>query len=128
MRTSFNIPDQLLDEFDETWQEQGIDSRSRAVREAMQEYIEAHTRLETVSGEVTAALAFDYHHERIIRDLHNVQHDFQDVIITTSHTHQGDWCLEIIFCQGAAPQVRELVNRLRNFDDVSRVKVLLIRS
>lgn len=35
MHTSFNIPDQLLNEFDETWQDQGIDSRSKAVREAM---------------------------------------------------------------------------------------------
>ena len=128
MRTSFNIPDGLLDEFDQTWQAEGFDSRSRAVREAMQEYIEAHTSLETVSGEVTAALAFDYQHERVIRELHDVQHDFQDVIRTTSHTHEGDWCLETIFCRGEAARVRELVYRLRDFDAVGRVKVLLLRS
>ena len=40
MRTSFNIPDELLEEFDQVWQDEGIDNRSRAVREAMQEYIE----------------------------------------------------------------------------------------
>ena len=32
MRTSFNIPDDLLFEFDETWQAEGLDSRSRGVR------------------------------------------------------------------------------------------------
>lgn len=128
MRTSFNIPDDLLEEFDRTWQSEGFDSRSRAVREAMQEYIEAHTDLETVSGEVTAAVAFDYRHERVIRDLHDVQHDFQDVITTTSHTHEGDWCLETIFCRGEGGRVRELVYRLRDFDAVSRVKVLLLRT
>lgn len=128
MRTSFNIPDDLLTEFDRTWQTEGFDSRSRAVREAMQEYIEAHTELETVSGDVTAALAFDYQHERVIRELHDVQHDFQDVIRTTSHTHEGDWCLETIFCRGEATRVRDLVYRLRNFDAVGQVKVLLLRS
>ena len=128
MRTSFNIPDELLEEFDQTWQAEGFDSRSRAVREAMQEYIEAHTELETVSGDVTAALAFDYQHERVIRELHDVQHDFQDVIRTTSHTHEGDWCLETIFCRGEAARVRTLVYRLRDFDAVGQVKVLFLRS
>ncbi|APX96172.1 MULTISPECIES: CopG family ribbon-helix-helix protein [Natronorubrum] len=128
MRTSFNIPDDLLAEFDRTWQSEGFDSRSRAVREAMQEYIEAHTELETVSGDVTAALAFDYQHERVIRDLHDVQHDFQDIIKTTSHTHEGTWCLETIFCRGEASRVRELVYRLRDFDAVGQVNVLLLRS
>lgn len=128
MRTSFNIPDELLAQFDRTWQAEGFDSRSRAVREAMQEYIEAHTDLETVSGEVTAVLAFDYQHERVIRNLHDVQHDFQGVITTTSHTHEGNWCLETIFCRGEAARVRELVYRLRDFDAVSRVKILLLRS
>lgn len=94
MRTSFNIPDDLLTEFDRTWQAEG----------------------------------FDYQHERVIRELHDVQHDFQDVITTTSHTHEGDWCLEVIFCRGQAARVRELVYRLRDFDAVGRVKVLLLRS
>jgi len=128
MRTSFNIPDDLLEAFDETWQAEGFDSRSRAVREAMQAYIEAHTELETVSGDVVAVLAFDYQHEVVIHDLHDVQHDFQEIIKTTSHTHEGDWCLETIFCRGDAARVRTLVYRLRDFDAVGQVKVLLLRS
>lgn len=52
MRTSFNIPDDLLSKFDRTWEHEGMESRSRAVREAMSEYIEGHTQLEAVSGEI----------------------------------------------------------------------------
>ncbi len=127
MRTSLNVPDDLLAEFDETWRSEGFDSRSRAVREAMQEYIERHTRLEAVSGEVTAAIAFDYRHEDAIRELHDVQHAFQDVITMTSHAHQGDWCLESVFCRGPVDRIRDLVYRLRDFDAVGRVKLLLLR-
>ncbi len=127
MRTSFNIPDELLAAFDETWEEEGFDSRSRAVREAMQEYIETHTRLEDLSGEVATTLAFDYEHEQVISDLHAVQHDFQDIITTTSHMHEGEWCLETVFCRGEAARVRELVYRLRDFDAVGQVKVLLLK-
>ena len=128
MRTSFNIPDELLSEFDDTWQTEGFDSRSRADREAMQEYIEAHADLETVDGEVAAVLAFDYEHEPVIEQLHTIQHEFQDVITTTSHTHEGEWCLETIFCRGPAERVRTLLYRLRDFDAVGRVKMMLLRT
>ncbi len=128
MRTSFNIPDELLSEFDDTWKQEGFESRSRAVREAMYEYIEAHAELETVEGDVAAILAFDYEHEPVIEELHGVQHEFQDVITTTSHTHEGEWCLETIFCRGPADRVRTLVYRLRDYDAVGRVKLMLLRT
>ncbi|SFS99781.1 CopG family ribbon-helix-helix protein [Halostagnicola kamekurae] len=127
MRTSFNIPDDVVEEFDQVWQEQELENRSRAVREAMLEYIESHSRLEDTSGDVVSLLAFDYRHHEVIRELHAVQHRYQDVILNTSHTHQGEWCLESLFCRGSAERVRELTYQLRDFDGVRRVKVMVIR-
>ena len=63
----------------------------------------------------------------MIGELHGVQHDYQDVILNTSHTHQGEWCLESLFCQGDGERVRELTYRLRDFDGVNRVKIMVIR-
>ena len=126
MRTSFNIPDTLLSEFDETWQAAELDSRSRGVREAMQEYIEAHTRLEDIEGDVVVIIAFDYEHEAVIEEIHDVQHQFQDVITTTNHIHEGEWCLETLFCSGPAPRARELTYRLRDFDAVNQVKLMFL--
>ncbi|PCR90694.1 CopG family ribbon-helix-helix protein [Natrinema ejinorense] len=128
MRTSFNIPDEIVAEFDRVWTEEGIENRSRAVREAMSEYIESHSRLEERAGEVVALVGFDYRHHEVIGELHTVQHDYQDVIQSTSHTHQGEWCLESLFCRGDAEQVRELTYQLRDFDGVQRVKVMVIRN
>jgi CopG family nickel-responsive transcriptional regulator len=127
MRTSFNIPDAVVEEFDQVWQDEGLKNRSRAVREAMQEYIESHSRLEDISDDVIALVAFDYRHHEVIEELHSVQHDYQDVILNTSHTHQGGWCLESLFCQGTGERVRELTYRLRDFDGVNRVKIMVIR-
>ncbi len=127
MRTSFNIPDDLLAEFDHVCEEQGLESRSRAVREAMQEYIEAHSRLEAATGDVVALVGFDYRHDEVIHDLHSVQHDYQDTILNTSHTHQGEWCLESLFCRGPADRVRALTYDLRDFDGVNRVKTMVIQ-
>ncbi|MDB2271685.1 CopG family ribbon-helix-helix protein [Halorubrum ezzemoulense] len=127
MRTSFNVPDDLVDEFDRTLREEGIENRSRAVREAMREFVESHSRLEDTTGEVVALVGFDYRHHEVIRELHGAQHEYQDVILNTSHTHQGEWCLESLFCRGDAERVRQLTYRLRDFDAVRRVKVMLIR-
>lgn len=126
MRTSLNIPEEDLVAFDAIWRSEGYDSRSRAMREAIQEYTEAHTRLEERTGEVVALLAFDYEHHAVIEPLHTVQHDFQDVISATSHTHQGEWCLESVFCRGSAERIRDLVYALRDFDAVGRVKVMVL--
>lgn len=84
MRTSFNIPDEVVEEFDGVWRAQGLENRSRAVREAMQEYIESHSRLEATTGEIVALLGFDYRYHEVIRELYSVQHDFQDVILNTA--------------------------------------------
>lgn len=126
MRTSFNIPDDLLEKFDHAWEHEGLDSRSRAVREAMREYIEAHTRLEAVSGEVTALLAFDYDHAGSTGALHEVHDEFQGIITTTCHSNEGEWSLETVFCRGDAARIRALVYRLRDFDAVRRVNVHIL--
>jgi CopG family nickel-responsive transcriptional regulator len=123
MRTTVNIDDDDLAAFDAVWEAEGIDSRSRAVREAIQEYVERHTTLESVEGDVIALVAFDYDHHEVIEDLHTVQHDYQDVIDATTHTHQGEWCMEAVFCRGGADRVRSLVYALRDFDGVRRVTV-----
>ena len=127
MRTSFNIPDEIVHEFDRVWEDEGLDNRSLAVREALQEYIESHSRLEDMTGEVVALLGFDYLHHEVIRELHSIQHEYQDVILNTSHTHQGEWCLESLFCRGNSERIRELSYQLRNFDGVHRVKIMVIR-
>lgn len=127
MRTSVTIPESVLATFDETWHEEGLDSRSRAVREAVQEYVERHTTLESVEGAAVAAVAFDYEHAAVGERLHTVQHEFEDVIATTHHMHQGEWCLESVFCDGPAERIRALVYRLRDFDAVGRVTVTFLQ-
>jgi len=122
MRTTVNIDDDDLEAFDRVWETEGLESRSRAVREAIREYAESHSTLESLSGEVVGIVAFDYDHHEVIEDLHTVQHDYQDVVQSTSHVHQGDWCLETVYCRGPAERVRELVYRLRDFDGVGQVK------
>ncbi len=126
MRTSLAIPEADLEQFDATWQAEGIESRSRAIREAMAEYVERHHELETLGGTAVGTVLFDYEHEAVIERLHDVQHDYQDVIISTSHTHQGEWCLEALFVTGEAARIRALTYELKDFDGIRRVRSMVL--
>lgn len=128
MRTSLAVPETLLEEFDNTWQREGIDSRSRAIREAMAEYVERHETLEQAEGQVTGTIVFDYEHEQVVSPLHELQHEYQSVIVATSHIHHGEWCLESLFVDGPAEKVRPLVYQLKNFDGVHRVRTMTLQA
>lgn len=127
MRTSFNIPEEHLRTFDEVWQSQGFSSRSRAVREAMQEYVESHQELTEMTGPVAAVIVFDYEYDSVVQDIHKIQHEFEDVVNVANHVHHGNWCLETIHCQGDADTIAQLVYRLRNFDATRRVKLMVVQ-
>ena len=62
----------------------------------------------------------------VIERLHDVQHKYQDVIISTSHTHQGEWCLETLFVAGKTDKVRDLIYELKNFDGVRRARSMIL--
>ena len=57
MRTRVAVPDAVVDEFGQVRQDERLDDRSRAVREAMQEYIESHSRLENLGGDIVVPVA-----------------------------------------------------------------------
>ncbi len=126
MRTSLAVSEAELERFDATWRAEGLESRSRAIREAMAEYIERHELLEAIEGPVVGAVVFDYEHEAVIRRLHGVQHEYQDIIVSTSHAHHGEWCLETLFVDGDADRVRGLVYELKDFDGVRRVRSMVL--
>jgi len=62
----------------------------------------------------------------VIEALQGIQHDLQDVISNPSQTHEGEWCLESLCCRGPAERVREPTDRLRDFDGVRRVNVVVL--
>lgn len=126
MRTSLNIPEEQLEQFDQIWRAQGISSRSRAVREAMLEYVESHQSVENMSGTVAAVIVFDYIFDAAIKDIYEIQHEYEHIVLASNHVHHGDWCLETIHCTGDAGDVGDFINRLRNFDDIRRVKLMVV--
>jgi CopG family nickel-responsive transcriptional regulator len=57
MRTRVAAPDAVVDGVGQVRQDEGLDDRSRAVREATRESIESRSRLENLRGDVVAPVA-----------------------------------------------------------------------
>jgi len=66
----------------------------------------------TVAGAIV--MTYDHHKRELVNQLIDIQHDFQEVIISTQHVHlDHSHCLEIIAVRGSAPDVQKLASILK---------------
>ncbi|MFH1791149.1 MAG: nickel-responsive transcriptional regulator NikR, partial [Candidatus Omnitrophota bacterium] len=67
---------------------------------------------EVVTGVVS--LVYDHHRRELLNTLTDIQHDFQDMIISSQHVHMDhDNCLETIIVKGKPKAIEELSHRLK---------------
>jgi len=114
VRFGVSIPEQMLASFDGRIEQSGFPNRSDALRRLIRQYISADEWEEgtgRVYGSVT--LLFDHHRHDTSEDLNELQHDFLDVILCTTHVHiDNDHCLELIAIHGEPDRIRSFLNRL----------------
>ena len=58
MRISMSLPKKLLADFDEVLKERGYQSRSKGIRDALQDYIVRHQWMNEMEGELELSLLF----------------------------------------------------------------------
>ena len=119
VRFSISMQKGLLDRFDGLIRERQYTNRSEAFRDLIRQEI---VKREWVEGtEVAGAITFIYdHHKRdLLTKLMDIQHDFQQVIISTQHVHLDHHnCLEIVAVKGGPADVQRLADLLRSVKGV----------
>jgi len=126
-RISVSVSGDLLDEFDTLSRSLGHVDRSKAVSEAMREFI-AGKRWD-LAGKGTASgvilLTYEHHARGINATLTGLQHEFPDEIAATMHIHLSKHtCLEVIAFRGSADRIRSLATRLHSRKGVLDLKVV----
>ena len=112
-RFSVSLKENLLADFDKFIRRCQYSNRSEAVRDLIRKALvqrewEAD---KNVIGVIT--LVYDHHQHQLQETITQIQHDFHDRIISTTHVHMDhDNCLEVIIVRGKALEVRELSERL----------------
>lgn len=126
-RFSVSVDPELLDEFDNVIGNYGY-NRSTAVQVAMRDFLSEH-KWKDEEGLIVGAVTmiYDHHSTGLTDELNRIQHDFFDVISSTTHVHMDhDNCLEILAVKGDASQIKDLSNSLSLIRGIKQIKLSLM--
>lgn len=119
VRFGVSLEKKLLDKFDSFIRERNYTNRSEALRDMIrQELIKKEwVEGEDVAGAIT--LIYDHHRKDLLGRITDIQHNYQQVIISTQHIHlDHDNCLEIVAVRGNPAEVQRLADMLKSIKGV----------
>ena len=118
-RFGISLDKKLLDEFDILIKKKSYSNRSEAFRDLIRQELvkEEWQEGDEVVGAIT--LVYNHHKRELINKLTDIQHEFQEAIISTQHIHlDHDNCLEIIATKGKAKDIKNLADTLKSVKGV----------
>ena len=128
-RLSVSLPSSLVKEFDSVWHTMKYTNRSKAVHDAIRNYITEHRWMQEEEGKLMGALVLLYYFNKpaLLNTIMQIQHEFENVIASSMHVHlTKDKCLEIIAIKGSAERAKSLMQRLMARKGVKQVKFAAI--
>ena len=114
VRFGVSLEKGLLEKFDGLIHRRKYTNRSEALRDMIRE--ELLKQQWEAGGEVAGAIIFiyDHHTRELMNKLTDIQHDSQEVILSTQHIHlDHHHCLEIIAVKGRVKNVLKLADSLK---------------
>jgi len=126
MRISMSLPKNLLKEFDEVLQDRGYNSRSKGIRDALNDYILRYQWMREMKGERTGTIAviFEYHYTGVLEYLADIQHEFRKQIKAVMRMDMGEkYCQEVIVVKGDVQDIRNLTEKIKRLKGVEHVKL-----
>jgi len=130
VRFGVSMEDSLLHEFDHMIERKGYTNRSEAVRDIVRDKL-VEENVQLPKGNVYGALVYIYdHHKREVeKSLSNIQHDYFENIISTSHVHvDHDSCLEVALLKGKVEILGTIAEKILSFKGVKHGKLTLTTS
>jgi CopG family nickel-responsive transcriptional regulator len=129
VRVGVTFPPELLRELDETVEDMGYGSRSKAIQDAVTSFITEQRLLHKQKGKKAGVLVMVYDHEikGLEDDLVEYQHHHREVINSVLHVHLSDRdCLEAVAVKGEAEDIRKLAQELATRKGVKQLRSLII--
>ena len=114
IRFGVSLEKGLLERFDDLIHRRKYTNRSEALRDMIRQELLKQEWKE--GGEVAGAITFiyDHHTRELLNKITDIQHDSQDVIISTQHVHLDHHnCLEIVAVKGRVKKVLKLADSLK---------------
>jgi len=125
-RIGVSLPSNLLNKFDGIIRGRGYSSRSEGIRDAIRAYIVEYEWMEREAGEEIGTVTYLYDHSQrgLGDELTEVQHQFLDMIRTTTHVHLDEEnCFEVVVMKGEGKRIKELAENVMSLRGVKHVKL-----
>ena len=111
MRISMSLPKEILNDFDEVLKDRGYKSRSKGIRDALNDYILRYQWMNDMEGDRVGLITviYDHHHTGVMEDLMDVQHDYANCINSTMRVQMTEkYFLDVIIVNGDVKYIRDL--------------------
>ena len=128
-RTGISLEPTMLKDFDKWLGEKGFPNRSEGIRYLIREKLDEEALSSEPESIVVGSLTyiFDHHECDCTLKLIEIQHDFEDLIISTMHAHiTHELCLETIFLKGKQQKVKKLAESIIALKGVLKGQTYLI--
>jgi CopG family nickel-responsive transcriptional regulator len=119
VRFGVSLERELLEKFDAFIRNRNYTNRSEAFRDMIRQELIKKEWLEgeDVAGAIT--LIYDHHRKDLLSKITDIQHNYQNVIISTQHVHLDHHnCLEIVAVKGTPGEVQRLADTLKSIKGV----------
>jgi len=115
VRFGVSLDKKLLAAFDRLTAEHKYTNRSQAIANLIRStLIQRDWKVESKKVTAVITLVYNHHRRELVNKIMDIQHDFQNLVISTQHIHlDHDNCLEIIATRGKTKQIMNLANQLR---------------
>jgi len=129
VRVGVTFPPELLKDLDETIEEMGYESRSKAIQDAVTSFVTEQRLLRKQNGKKAGVLVMVYDHDvkGLEDELIEAQHHHRNVITSVLHVHLSDKeCLEAVAVKGDAEDIRKLAHELATRKGVKQLRSTIV--
>ena len=127
VRFGVSIEEKLLTKFDSYITDKGYVNRSEALRDLIRNVLVSQ-QIENPETESfgTLTMIYNHHHSEISDRLNNVQHDYFQNIVSTTHIHlDAHNCLEVLILKGKAGHLKSLADMILSIKNVKHGKFVI---
>lgn len=114
---SISLSAKELKDFEDVARQAGFSSRSDAVRDAIHRFVTGKSPVNEAEGDISCVVSIIYS-EKKKHNVHEVIHEYADIVHSSMHTHIEHRCVEQIVLAGSAIEIRKLLADLASEKNV----------
>ena len=128
-RFGVSLPTSLIEKFDTLIAELGYTKRSKAIADAITEFINQKRVSENCKIIGTISYIYGHHVSDVNKKLVELQHKHEKNIKSTMHSHiTHSECVEVLIVNGTAKEIQILYGRLSAIRGVENCKLALLKT